>query len=239
MTDERKVAAIVGVGPGLGRALALRFARGGVAVALLARTDESLRPVAAELTAAGSASRSFACDAADEASLRETFARVRQQLGAPDLLVYNAAAFEIGGILELSAWSFEQAWRVNCLGGLLAAQAVLPSMLERGRGTLIFSGATASLRGSARFAGVAVGKAGLRVLAQSMARELGPKGIHVAHVVIDGQIDTARVRANFADRDPTTFLDPAAIAETYWSLYAQHPSAWTQEIDLRPAGESF
>ena len=239
MSEERKVAAIVGVGPGLGRALALRFARGGLAVALLARKEESLRPVQAELSAAGRVSRPFACDAADEASVRETFARVREELGAPDVLVYNAGAFQMGGVMELSASDFERAWRVNCLGALMAAQAVLPRMLEERRGTLIFSGATASTRGSARFAGLAVGKFGLRALAQSMARELGPNGIHVAHVVIDGAIDTPRVRSMLAGREPHTMLAPNAIAETYWSLYAQDPTAWTQEIDMRPSVEKF
>ncbi len=112
-------------------------------------------------------------------------------------------------------------------------------MLELGRGTVIFSGATASLRGSARFAAVAIGKFGLRALAQSMAREFGPKGIHVAHVVIDGQIDSPRVRAGLPDRDPKTFLDPAAIAETYWGLHVQDASAWSHEIDLRPSVEKF
>jgi NAD(P)-dependent dehydrogenase (short-subunit alcohol dehydrogenase family) len=112
-------------------------------------------------------------------------------------------------------------------------------MLERGRGSIIFSGATASVRGGARFAGLAVGKFGLRALAQSMARELGPKGIHVAHVVIDGGIDSARARTMFADRDPRSFLAPTAIAENYWNLHAQDPSTWSHEIDLRPSVEKF
>jgi NAD(P)-dependent dehydrogenase (short-subunit alcohol dehydrogenase family) len=239
MSERPKVAAVVGVGPGLGRAVAQRFARGGLGVALMARRDESLRPVQAELAAEGRVSRSFACDAADESSVGAAFARVREELGAPEVLVYNAGAFQMGGVTELSPADFEQAWRVNCLGALLAAQAVLPPMLEAGRGTLIFSGATASIRGSARFAGVAVGKFGLRALAQSMARELAPKGIHVAHVVIDGAIETPRVRAMFPERESHTMLAPTAIAETYWNLYTQDPTAWTQEIDLRPSVEKF
>ena len=239
MGEGRKVAAIVGVGPGLGRALALRYARGGLAIALMARKEESLHPVQAEVTADGGFSRAFACDAADETSVRAAFARVRDELGEPDVLVYNAGAFQMGGVMELSSADFERAWRVNCLGALLTSQAVLPPMLEAGRGTIIFSGATASIRGSARFAGLAVGKFGLRALAQSMARELGPRGIHVAHVVIDGQIDTPRARSMFAGREPNTMLAPTAIAETYWNLYAQHPTAWTQESDLRPSVEKF
>ncbi|HXX66273.1 MAG TPA: SDR family NAD(P)-dependent oxidoreductase [Polyangiaceae bacterium] len=238
MSTEPKVVAIVGVGPGLGRALAVRFARGGLAVALVARQEQSLQPVQAEVTQGGGRVATYTADATDEASVRATFARIGLEIGAPEALVYNAGAFHVGGVLELSAQDFERAWRVNCLGGLLTAQAVLPRMLERGRGTILFSGATASLRGSARFAGLAVGKFGLRALAQSMARELGPKGIHVAHVVIDGGIDTPRVRAMAAGREQS-LLAPAAIAETYWNLYAQDPSAWSHEIDLRPFAEKF
>jgi NAD(P)-dependent dehydrogenase (short-subunit alcohol dehydrogenase family) len=239
MNSPQKVAAVVGVGPGLGRALAIRFAQGGSRVALVARHDESVRSVQTELDGIGGFARTFLADASDEESVRATFRRIDTELGPPDVLLYNAGAFQVGGILELSIADFEQAWRVNCLGGLLSARAVLPSMLERGRGTIIFSGATASLRGSARFAGVAVGKFGLRALAQSMAREFGPKGIHVAHVVIDGQIDTPRVRAKLVERDPSTFLDPTAIAETYWNLSSQDASAWTHEFDLRPSVEKF
>jgi NAD(P)-dependent dehydrogenase (short-subunit alcohol dehydrogenase family) len=128
---------------------------------------------------------------------------------------------------------------VNCLGGFLCAREVLPAMLESGRGTLLFSGATASLRGGARFSGLAVGKFGLRALAQSVAREFGPRGIHAAHVIIDGQIDTARVRSMMPGRDAASMLAPDAIAESYWQLHVQHPSAWTQELDLRPASEKF
>ena len=239
MSTDAKVVAVVGVGPGLGRALAVRFARGGFSVALVARQEGSLRPVHAELAGLGGTVRSYVCDATNAESVVATFARMREELGAPEALVYNAGAFKSGGVLELSATDFEQAWRVNCLGALLTAQAVIPGMLEHGRGSLLYTGATASLRGGARFAGLAVGKFGLRALAQSMARELGPQGIHVAHVVIDGGIDSPRVRAMFPDRDPRTLLDPMAIAESYWHLHAQDPSAWSHELDLRPSVEKF
>ncbi len=239
MSEARDVGVVVGVGPGLGRALALRFARGGLAVALVARRGDALVPIQKEIEAAGGTARAYPCDSADEASVREAFGRIAGELGAPDVLVYNAGAFQMAGVLELRAADLEQTWRVNCLGGLLTAQAVLPAMVEKGRGTVIFSGATAALRGSARFAALAVGKFGLRALAQSMARELGPKGVHVAHVVIDGAIDSPRVRGMLPDRDPSSFLAPAAIAESYWSLYVQHPSAWTHELDLRPSVEKF
>jgi NAD(P)-dependent dehydrogenase (short-subunit alcohol dehydrogenase family) len=241
MTSDAKTAAIVGMGPGLGRALAVRFAQGGFAVALMARSEEASSSVQAEIAGGGGVARAFACDASDESSVRSAFARVRGELGDPEVLVYNAGAFQMGGVLQLSPADLERTWRVNCLGGLITAQAVLPKMVERGRGTILFTGATAALRGSAQFASLAVGKFGLRALAQSMARELGPRGIHVAHVIIDGGIDTPRVRAMLAGQQGAAraLLSPSAIAETYWHLHTQDPSAWTQEIDLRPSVEKF
>ena len=239
MSVTSKVAVVVGVGPGLGQALAVRFAREGFRVALVARREESLATTRAAIEAVNGVAKAYLSDAADEQSVRDTFLRIHEELGPTEVLLYNAGVFKIGGLLELSSGDVEQAWRVSCLGGFLAAQAVVPGMLERGRGTLVFSGATASLRGSARFAAVAIGKFGLRALAQSLARELGPKGIHVAHVVIDGQIDSPRVRAGLPNRAPKTFLDPAAIAETYWRLHEQDVSAWSQEVDLRPSVEKF
>lgn len=243
MTDQAnpvtKTAAIVGVGPGLGRALAMRFARGGLSVGLLARGEQALADVRAEVEAAGARAGSYACDTTDDASVRDAFAKLGAELGAPDLLVYNAGAFEVASVLDIKPADLERTWRTNCLGGLIASQAVLPAMLRAGRGTILFSGATASLRGSARFAHLAVGKFGLRALAQSMARELAPRGIHVAHVIIDAIIDTPRVRARFADGDPSKYAQPSALADAYWNLYGQDPSAWTHELDLRPASEKF
>jgi NAD(P)-dependent dehydrogenase (short-subunit alcohol dehydrogenase family) len=239
MSEGRKVAAVVGVGAGLGRALALRFGRGGFDVALLARSEDAMTAVRAEVEASGAGARAYACDATDEASVLDAFGHVQRDLGPPEVLVYNAGAFQMAGVLDLTPGDFERAWKTNCLGGFLAARAVLPRMLEHGRGTLLFSGATASLRGSARFAALAVGKFGLRALAQSMARELGPRGIHVAHVVIDGGIDTPRVRAMMGGRDASMLLSPTAIAESYYALHAQDSSAWSHEIDLRPSAEKF
>jgi NAD(P)-dependent dehydrogenase (short-subunit alcohol dehydrogenase family) len=234
-----KVAAIFGVGPGLGAAVARRFAREGFAVALLARGESGLSEVHADITREGGRARVFPADAGEAGSVSAAFSRIRVELGEPEVLVYNAGAFQMAGILELDPAAFESAWRVNCFGGFLCAREVLPAMLERGRGTLLFTGATASLRGGARFAGMAVGKFGLRALAQSLAREFGPRGIHVAHVVIDGLIDTPRVRGMTPGRDASTMLSPDAIAETYWQLHQQHPTTWTQELDLRPASEKF
>jgi NAD(P)-dependent dehydrogenase (short-subunit alcohol dehydrogenase family) len=164
---------------------------------------------------------------------------VRDELGDPEVFVYNAGVFQMGGILELTPELFDDCFRANCSGAFYGAQQVLPAMLEKGRGTVILTGATAALRGSANFAALATGKFGLRALAQSMAREFGPQGIHVAHVVIDGQIDTPRVREMWSEREEHTMLSPDAIAESYWQLHAQHPTAWTLELDLRPAVEEF
>jgi NAD(P)-dependent dehydrogenase (short-subunit alcohol dehydrogenase family) len=234
-----QVAAILGVGPGLGAAVARRFAREGFAVALMARSEESLAGVREEIEGNGGTALPVAADATDPASVEEAFGRVRRELGDPEVFVYNAGAFQMGGILEIPPERFDECFRANCAGAFYAAQQVLPAMLEAGCGTILLTGATASLRGSARFSALAVGKFGLRALAQSLAREFGPQGIHVAHVVIDGQINTPRVGEMSPDREEHTMLSPEAIAETYWRLHSQDPTAWTLELDLRPSVESF
>jgi NAD(P)-dependent dehydrogenase (short-subunit alcohol dehydrogenase family) len=233
------VGAILGVGPGLGAALGRRFAREGFTVALMARNEESVRGLREEIEGVGGAALPVTADATDPASVEVAFGRVRDEIGDPEVFVYNAGAFQMGGILEISPEKFDECFQANCAGAFYAAQQVLPAMVEAGRGTILLTGATASLRGSARFSALAVGKFGLRALAQSMAREFGPRGIHVAHVIIDGQINTPRVRERFADREEHTMLSPDAIAETYWRLHSQESTAWTLELDLRPAVESF
>lgn len=237
--DTKPVAVVVGVGPGLGAAVARRFAREGYAVGLLARSEASLRAVETEVQQLGGTAGVFPCNAADADSVKAAFARVRAELGAPEVLVYNAGTFRPGSVLEVDPGVLEAEWRVMCLGALLCAQQVLPAMVERGRGTVLLTGATASVRGGPRFTSLAVGKFGLRALGQSMARELQPRGIHVAHVVVDGMIDTPQVRARLPDRTPETFLSPDAIAETYWHLHQQPPTAWTHELDVRPAPERW
>ena len=234
-----KVAVVLGVGPGLGATVARRFAREGFAVGLMARGEESLAAAREEVEGSGGTALSVAADATDAASVASAFDRVREELGEPEIFVYNAGAFQMGGILELSPEQFDDCFRANCSGAFYGAQQVLPAMVERERGTIILTGATAALRGSAKFAALATGKFGLRALAQSMAREFGPQGIHVAHVVIDGQINTPRLRETQPDREESTTLSPESIAETYWQLHAQNPTAWTLELDLRPALESF
>jgi NAD(P)-dependent dehydrogenase (short-subunit alcohol dehydrogenase family) len=233
------VAAVLGVGPGLGAAVAHRFAREGFAVALMARNEDGLSGIRQEIEGEGGAARSISADATDPVSVRAAFGRVRDELGDAEVFVYNAGAFQMGGILEVTSEKFDECFKANCAGAFYAAQQVLPAMVEAGRGTILLTGATASLRGSARFSALAVGKFGLRALAQSMAREFGPQGIHVAHVVIDGQINTPSVRERSPDREEHTMLSPDAIAETYWQLHSQDPTAWTLELDLRPAVERF
>ena len=234
-----KTAAVLGVGPGLGAAIARRFAREGYAVGLMARNEESLSEVQQEIEGEGAQVLPVSTDATDPASVEEAFERIRTDLGDPEVFVYNAGAFQMGGILEVSPEQFDSCFKANCAGAFYAAQQVLPAMQEAGRGTVLLTGATASMRGSARFAALATGKFGLRALAQSMAREFGPQGIHVAHIIIDGQINTPRVREMSPDRDESTMLSPEAIAETYCQLHSQDPTAWTLELDVRPSPESF
>lgn len=233
------VTAIVGVGPGLGAALANRFAAEDHAIALFSRSADHRAPVIEAIEKDGGTAKGFDCDAGDPESVATAFAQVRDTLGHPEVLIYNAGSFAAGGILELTPERFEAAWRANCHGGFLAAREVLPAMLDAGAGTILYTGATAALRGGAKFAGLAVGKFGLRALAQSLAREFAPQGIHVAHIVVDGQIGGPAARERQPERAMNTFLDPDAIAENYWQLHRQARSTWSQELDLRPHLEKF
>src|ERR1039457_741713 len=209
----KPVCAIVGVGPGNGAALARRFAAGGYAVALLARSGALTGPLAAELDDA----RAYECDVADAASVNDTFARIRADLGEVDALVYNAGSGTWGSIEEITPEAFEAAWRVNALGALLAAQQVIPAMKRNGAGSIIFIGATASLRGMPRTAAFAPAKAAQRILAESMARSLWPAGIHVAIVVLDGVVDLERTRERMTDKGDDFFIKPEDVAESaFW-----------------------
>lgn len=237
--SQSKVAVVLGVGPGLGAAVAHRFAREGFVVGLMARSSEQLTQIQSEIEQAGGKALSVTVDATEAASVKAAFEQVRSQFGSPEVFVYNAGAFKMAGILELTPDQFESSWKVNCFGAFLAVQQVLPAMVERGRGTILLTGATAAVRGSAKFAALAVGKFGLRALAQSLAREFGSQGIHVAHIIIDGMINTPRVRAMASEREEHSLLSPEAIAQTYWQLYQQDATAWTLELDLRPAVEKF
>jgi NAD(P)-dependent dehydrogenase (short-subunit alcohol dehydrogenase family) len=234
---QTQTAIVAGVGPGLGWALAKRFAGAGMQVAMAARSTDKLDALLESEPLQGA--RAYACDVADRASVERLFGDVARDLGTPDLVVFNAGAFQRGGILDIQAEDFERCWRIGCLGGFHVGQAAARRMLDAGRGTIIFTGATASLRGGAGFANLAVPKFGLRALAQSMARELAPKGLHVAHTIIDGQIASERYSHLAQERGPDSLLAPDAIAEAYYQLHLQDRSAWTFELDLRPWVERF
>jgi NAD(P)-dependent dehydrogenase (short-subunit alcohol dehydrogenase family) len=241
---EQEIAVVVGVGPGLGAALARRFAKAGMAVALGARTPGKLDALVKELKSLGGDGRAYGCDATSEREVDSLFGQVAADLGDPHLVVYNASAFVRKSVLETSAEEFERCWRVACLGGFLVGRAAAQRMLARAQsggagGTILFTGATASLRGGALFHNLAVGKFGLRALAQSMARELQGQGIHVAHIVIDGQIAGERTGYRREERGADALLEPDAIAEAYYQLHRQPRSAWTLELDLRPWVEKF
>lgn len=230
------VTAVIGVGPGNGEAFARRFAAAGHAVALLSRSQEKLEATARTL---GGGARAFACDAGDPDAVRGALEAVQSTMGPVRHLLYNAGSGVFGGLDEVDAEALERAWRINTLGLFAAARAVTPSMRERGEGSLVVTGATASLRGGARFLAFAQAKAAQRSLAQSLARSLGPEGIHVALVIVDGMVDGPRARQMAPDAPADAFLDPAHIAESVFFLTHQPRSAWTFELDLRPHGERW
>jgi NAD(P)-dependent dehydrogenase (short-subunit alcohol dehydrogenase family) len=233
----RETAIVFGVGPGLGWALAKRFVTESMQVGAIARDEAKLNSL---IKSEGSrAVRSYAADVSNSEDVLRVFDSVGRELGEPDLVVFNAGAFQMANVLDIDPADFERCWRIGCLGGLLVGQAAARRMVKRGHGTIIFTGATAALRGSAGFANLAVPKFGLRALAQSMARELGPQGIHVAFVIIDGQIESERYRQLLHQRGEDSLLAPDAIAELYLQLHRQPRSAWSQEIDVRPWSEKF
>jgi len=229
------VCVVTGVGPGNGAACVRRFAGASFRVAMLARSADKLR--ALEATVPGA--RAFPTDVAQADSVKEAFNRVRRELGPVDVLVHNAGNASFGGFLEVTAEALESAWRVNTLGLFLCGREVASDMLSHGSGAIIVIGATASLRGGAGFAAFAPAKAAQRSLAQSMARGLGPRGIHVAYVVVDGVIDTPTTRGFLRERPDDFFLKPESIAETVFHLATQDRSAWTFELDLRPHAEKW
>jgi NAD(P)-dependent dehydrogenase (short-subunit alcohol dehydrogenase family) len=228
------VALVAGAGPGLGRALAQRFVKGGMRVALLARDAARLSAMAASI---GPDARALPCDLADPDAVGAAFAQVDRELGVPQCVIFNAGTYRPGAVLDVRPEDFLQCWKVGCYAGFLVGQQAAVRMVERGSGSILFTGATASLRGSAGFVNLASPKFALRALAQSMARELGPRGVHVAHVIIDGQISAPDRQQSPAA--PDAQLDPSAIAESYWQLHVQPRSAWTLELDLRPWVERF
>jgi NAD(P)-dependent dehydrogenase (short-subunit alcohol dehydrogenase family) len=233
----RETAIIFGVGPGLGWALVRRLAAEGMRVGAVARDESKL--VSMIESGGREGVRPYAADVSNADDVLRVFESVDRDLGEPDLVVFNAGAFRKGNVVDIDPAEFERCWRVGCLGGLLVGQAAARRMVKRKHGTIVFTGATAALRGSAGFANLAVPKFGLRALAQSMARELGPQGVHVGFVVIDGQIESERYRHLRDERGEDSLLAPDAIAELYLQLHRQPRSAWSQEVDVRPWSEKF
>jgi len=232
---DQRVCVVTGAGPGTGAALARRFAADGYRVALLARGAERIEKLAAELPGAAA----FPVDVADLDALRTTLSHVRAKLGAPSVLLHNAVAGGFGSFESVTPEALEQRFRVNVTSLLVLAQELAPAMVEAGYGAIVVTGNTSAWRGKASFAGFAPTKAAQRILAESLARALGPKGVHVAYVVIDAVIDVPWTRQAFADRPDDFFIQPAGIADAVHHLVHQERSAWTFELDLRPFGESW
>jgi NAD(P)-dependent dehydrogenase (short-subunit alcohol dehydrogenase family) len=237
--SKNSIAAVVGVGAGLGVALARRFARGGYTVALLARGGEKLDQFAAEIKESGGNALAVPADISKAADVEAAFARIRRELGEVDTLLYNAAMRPFGRLMETKPSTFENTWRVNAFGAFLCSQAVVPAMLARGQGVILFTGATAGVKPFASSAAFGPAKFAMRGLAQVMARDLGPQGIHVAYINIDGPIDMPFIHQLRPQLQPEDMLAPSAIAESYWHVAHQDRSAWTQELDVRPFKEKF
>ena len=243
MDPSRRAALVIGAGDATGGAIARRFAREGFVACVTRRTADKLQPLVDRIQADGGQARGFGSDARDETQMAELVAAIERDVGPIEVAVFNIGANVRFGVTETTERVYRKVWEMGALAGFLMGREVARVMVPRGRGTILFTGATASVRGSAGFAAFSGAKHALRALAQSMARELGPQGIHVAHVVIDGAIDTAFIRDNFPERyalkEQDGILDPDAIAENYWQLHRQHRSAWTHELDLRPWLEKF
>jgi NAD(P)-dependent dehydrogenase (short-subunit alcohol dehydrogenase family) len=235
MSDEGRVAVVAGVGPGNGAALARRFAAEGYRIALLARAKTSFASLAEELPMA----RGYECDVSDANAVGAAFARIRNELGSVDVLLFNAGAGVFADVEAITPAQFEASWRVNALGALLCGQQVIPEMKARSRGSIIFIGATASRRGGPRTAAFAPAKAAQRSLAESMAKSLWPSGIHVALIIIDGVVDLPRTRERTPDKPDEAFVDPAGVAQIAMDLCRQDRRAWSFEVEARPAVETW
>ena len=233
--SEQQTCVITGVGPGTGSALARRFAKGGYRVAMLARNEERLGALERELTGA----RGYRCDVSDPSQVESALDAIERDLGAPAVLVHNAVGGAFGSFLEIDPGVLNRNFQVNAMGLLYLARRVAPSMVAAGHGAILATGNTSALRGRARFAGFAPTKAAQRILAEAMARELGPKGVHVAYLVIDAVIDVPWARERYKDKADDFFIKPAAIADELWHIAHQERSAWSFNVELRPYGETW
>jgi NAD(P)-dependent dehydrogenase (short-subunit alcohol dehydrogenase family) len=243
MMSNPSVCCVIGAGDATGSAVAKRFAKEGYTVCAARRTEAALMPLVNQISAAGGRALAFGLDARREDQVVNFFNRIEAEVGPIEVVVFNVGGNVRFPVLETTAQKYFKVWEMCALAGFLVGREAARVMLTRERGTLLFTGATASLRGSAGFSAFAGGKAALRALAQSMARELGPKGLHIAHVVIDGLIDTDAIRANFPQRVAEAGVDgllqPDHIAEAYWWLHQQPRDTWTFELDLRPSVERW
>jgi NAD(P)-dependent dehydrogenase (short-subunit alcohol dehydrogenase family) len=241
--NNKKVVLVVGAGDATGGAIARRFAREGYVACVTRRSADKLQPLVDSIRQSGGEAHGFASDARKEDDVVALIEQIENEIGPIEAFVFNIGANVPCSILEETARKYFKIWEMACFSGFLNAREVALRMAKRKRGTLLFTGATAGLRGAAHFAAFAGAKHGLRALAQSMARELGPMNIHVAHVVVDGAIDTDFIRTQFPERyalkDEDGILDPDHIAENYWYLHSQPRDAWTFELDLRPWNERW
>lgn len=234
-----EAAVIAGVGPGLGSALARGMAKEGYAVALLSRRAESSEPVAEQIRSQKGTALVLPIDVTQRSAVNSAVERIRAELGEITVLAYNASGYGRGPFLELDPDEIRLSFEVGTMGAVHLAQAVIPGMLTAGHGFISLTGATAALRGRAGFAPLAITKSSLRVLGQALAREFHPKGIHVVHVIVDGQIDTPKLRSRDPHRATETLISPDAIASAVLNLLKQPRDAWTHEIDIRPHLENF
>ena len=232
---SRPLALITGVGPGTGSAIARPLSAGGYDVAMLAHNKERLAKFEQEIANA----TAFACDVTDEAQLEATLAAVHQQLGEPSVLVHNAVGGAWGSFLEIDPNKLNANFQVNTMALLHLARRLAPAMVQAGKGAIVATGNTSALRGRANFAGFAPTKAAQRILAEAMARELGPKGVHVAYIVIDAVIDLAWSRKRYPEAPDSFFIKPAAIADEVWHVIHQDKSAWSFNVEIRPFGEKW
>jgi NAD(P)-dependent dehydrogenase (short-subunit alcohol dehydrogenase family) len=233
-----RVALVMGAGDAIGSAIVRKFAARGLTVCAARRNGDKLVPLVSELQAAGHKAHAFSCDARDEDAVVQLFAGIERDIGELDAVIFNVGANVPMAILETDSRKFRKIWEMACFAGFLTGREAARYMSKRGRGTIIFTGATASVRGAAGFAAFASAKHGLRALAQSMARELGPKNIHVAHLVIDAAVDTLWINQNFPEAAVLKAKDgivaPDDLADNYVMLHEQPRSAWTFELDVRP-----
>ncbi|MGJ7517196.1 SDR family oxidoreductase [Pseudomonas baetica] len=241
--NNKKVVLVVGAGDATGGAIAKRFAQEGFVACVTRRSADKLQPLVESIKASGGEARGFACDARKEEDVVALIEQIESEIGPIEAFVFNIGANVPCSILKETARKYFKIWEMACFSGFLNAREVARRMAKRQRGTILFTGATAGMRGAAGFAAFAGAKHGIRALAQSMARELGPMNIHVAHIVVDGAIDTDFIRDNFpekyATKDQDGILNPEHIAENYWYLHSQPRDAWTFELDLRPWSERW